>query len=196
MKGKVIIAPVIIILTILIASLLFTIKGPSDASIQYFCNQKMLSWDLNIDVENGMYKIDGELFSTYEDDLAMTNKGGDLVRKTDDQYNFITQNNHAIYDKDGNVLYGCNGKFKLFADSYEVVDKDGEKVATVNFNMFDTVGVMRDNNGNIIARYDSALWRKDYIVSIYDGCTIDDESILMIFASYVSDVRADNQNDK
>lgn len=195
MKGKVIIAPVIIILAILIASLLFTIKGPSDASIQYFCNQKMLSWDLNIDVENGMYKIDGELFSTYEDDLAMTNKGGDLVRKTDDQYNFITQNNHAIYDKDGNVLYGCNGKFKLFADSYEVVDKDGEKVATVNFNMFDTVGVMRDNNGNIIARYDSALWRKDYVVSIYDCCEIDDESILMIFASYVSDVRADSQND-
>lgn len=195
MKRKVIIVPVIIILTILFASIFFIVKGPSDASAQYFCNQKMLSLDLNIDVENGMYKIDGELFSTYEDDLAMTNKNGELVRKTDDQFNFITQNNHAIYDQEGNVLYGCNGKFKLLADSYEVVDKDGNQIATVDFNMFDTSGVMRDNAGSVIAKYDSALFRQDYIVSIYDGCEIDDESILMIFASYVSDVRADSKND-
>jgi hypothetical protein len=58
--------------------------------------------------------------------------------------------------------------------------------------MFDTRGIMYNMDGKVIARYDSALSRYDYIVSIYDDCQIDDESVLMIFASYVSDKRADN----
>ena len=86
------------------------------------------------------------------------------------------------------------GKIKLFADSYDVFDADGNKIAFVSFNMFDTSGVMKNMDGDIIARYDSALSRKDYIVSIYDNCQIDDESILLIFASYVSDKRADDSN--
>ena len=92
------------------------------------------------------------------------------------------------------LIYVCDGKIKWFADSYDVFNKDGDKIAYVKFNMWDTKGTMVDMDGNVIAKYNSAWSRYDYIVSIYDNCPIDDESILMIFASYVSDVRSDSRN--
>lgn len=183
----------------MIVIVLFTsqIYAPSDAKSQYFCNRKWLSFDMNVKVEdmNGNYKytIDGEFFAAYEDDLAMKNSNGDIVRKTNDQFNFISQNQHDIYQGD-ELLYVCDGKIKWFADSYDVFDKDGNKIAHVNFNIWDTKGIMKDMDGNVIAKYNSAWSRYDYIVSIYDKCQIDDESVLMIFASYVSDVRSDSEN--
>lgn len=193
------IIPYLIIIAIILSVVGFTltINAPNDAKTQYFCDYKHVTLDMEVDVENmsgeKMYNINGEVFSAYEDDLAMSNMDGETVRHTNDIYNLITQNEHVIYSNDG-LMYSCDGKIKFFADSYVVYDASGNKVANVDFNMFDTVGIMKDVNGKTIARYDSALSRKDYIVSIYDGCEIDDESVLMIFASYVSDKRADDSN--
>jgi uncharacterized protein YxjI len=189
--------PAIIIVAILgaVAFLGVHINAPENAESQYFCNQKLLSFDLNVDVEDmsgeHLYNINGEFFAAYEDDLAMTDVDGNVILRTDDQYNFITQNNHVIC-RDGDHVYHCDGEFKLFADSYEISDADGNKIAHVKFNMFDTVGIMVDNDGNENARDDSNIARFDYVVSIFNGCPIDEESVLMIFASYVSDVRADS----
>ena len=191
--------PTLLIIMTMIVIVLFTsqIYAPSDAKSQYFCNRKWLSFDMNVKVEdmdgNCKYTIDGEVFAAYEDDLAMKNSNGDIVRKTNDQFNFISQNQHDIYQGD-ELLYVCDGKIKWFADSYDVFDKDGKKISYVDFNMWDTKGTMKDMDGNIIAKYNSSMFRKDYIVSIYDGCQIDDESVLMIFASYVSDVRSDSES--
>ena len=176
----------------------FNINVPQGAASQYFCDYHNISFDMDVNVQdmdgNSLYTINGEFFAAYEDDLAMTTKDGQLVKHTNDIYNFITQNEHVIYDSDNNVCYSCDGKIKLFADSYDVFDADNKKVAYVSFNMFDTAGIMKDMDGNMIARYDSALWRKDYVVSIYDNCPIDDDVVLLIFASYVSDVRSDSSN--
>ena len=61
----------------------------------------------------------------------------------------------------------------------------------VTMNLFDTKYIM---DGKEIARYDSSLFGYDYVITIFDECDMDDESVLMIFASYVSDKRADSQN--
>lgn len=186
-------AIVAIIVAIVFSAKIYT---PNDAKSQYFCDRKLFSFDMRVSVEdmsgNHKYTIDGEVLAAYEDDLAMTNSNGDVVRNTNDQFNFISQNQHDIYNGD-ELLYVCDGKIKWFADSYDVFDKDSNKIAHVDFNMWDTRGTMKDMDGNVIARYNSSMFRKDYIVSIYDGCQIDDESVLMIFASYVSDVRSDTE---
>jgi uncharacterized protein YxjI len=182
-------------LAIFVAAVVLPINAPDNAQCQYFCDRSCFSVYMDIDVrdenDNILYNINGEVLSSFDDDLIMKDDDGDIVRNTDDIYNLISQNNHTIYNGD-QVLYQCNGQIKLLADSYEILDGDGNKIASVEFNMFDTIGIMQDNDGNVIARYDSSWFRYDYIVSIFDGCEIDDESILMIFASYVSDVRADS----
>jgi uncharacterized protein YxjI len=198
MKLKKII-PLIALFAIVIVGVVcsINISAPEDARAQYFCNNKVFSFDLRVDVESvdgdKLYTINGEIFSAYEDDLKMINNANVVVRETNDIFNLISQNEHVVYSGD-ELLYRCDGKIKLFADSYVVFDADGNKIAHVDFNIFDTVGIMTDTNGNIIARYDSAWFRRDYVVSVFDKCEIDDESVLMIFASYVSDVRADSAN--
>lgn len=186
---------IIVIIALAITMCTLTISAPSEYKSQYTCDVKLISLDMNVDIDdangNYCYNINGEIFAAYEDDLTMKNKDGDIVKTTDDKYNFITQNEHVIMNGD-DVAYICDGKIKLFADSYDVFDADGNKIAYVKFNMFDTAGIMIDMDGNEIARYDSALSRYDYVVSIFDACKIDDESVLMIFASYFSDVRADS----
>lgn len=177
----------------------FIIRTPDDADKLYHCDVNLISLGLNIDIEdksgNRVYEIEGEIFSKYEDDLKMRNMDDTIVRATDDKYNLISQNEHIITD--GNkTLYICDGKIKIFADSYDVYDAEEKKLAKVRFNMFDTSGTMEDMNGNVIATYHSALSRKDYAVAVYDTSIVDEESTLMIFASYVSDVRADNKNSK
>ena len=198
MKKSIFVYIAIAVLAVVITLLTINITAPQDADVQYFCDFHNISFDMDVDVQdmngNSLYTINGEFFAAYEDDLAMTTKGGQLVKHTNDVYNFITQNEHVIYDAENNLCYKCDGKIKLFADSYDVFDADGNKIAFVSFNIFDTSGIMKDMDGNVIARYDSALSRKDYIVSIYDNCQIDDESVLLIFASYVSDKRADDSN--
>ena len=195
MKRTIVGYAIILIVLLVITVCTLNITAPSDAQNQYFCDYQHMTLDMEVVVEdmngNKLYDINGEVFAAFEDDLAMATANGDVVCYTNDIYNLISQNAHEIY-RDEQLIYTCDGKIKIFADSYNVYDKDNNKIAYVDFNMFDTVGIMRNVDGDVIARYDSALSRKDYIVSVYDNCNIDDESVLMIFASYVSDLRADD----
>lgn len=194
MKRTIIGYAIVLIVLLVITVCTLNITAPSDAQNQYFCDYKHMTFDMEVVVEdmngNKLYDINGEVFAAFEDDLAMATSNGDVVCYTNDIYNLISQNAHEIY-KDDELIYTCDGKIKIFADSYTVYDKDNNKIAYVDFNMLDTVGIMRNTEGDVIARYDSALSRKDYVVSVYDNCNIDDESVLMIFASYVSDLRSD-----
>ena len=197
-KLNLVIVPVIaisVIVGILVGIGAFSINAPTEFAAQYNCDYKLVSMALDVNVvgANTNYNIHGEILSAYEDNLTMKNSNGDIVKVSADDFNLISQNNHTIMS--GNTVeYICDGKIKLFADSYDVYDADSNKIAYVSFNMIDTVGVMTDMNGNEIARYDSAALGYDYVVTIFDGCEMDDESVLMIFASYVSDKRADNAN--
>ena len=71
---------------------------------------------------------------------------------------------------------------------------EGNIVGTVEFNISNTGGSIKDVNGNLIATYSSALFMNDYTVTIYDNDVCSDMSILMIVASYVSDYKADSKS--
>lgn len=183
---------------IVMLSLTAKITILQNAQNQYFCDVKFMSLRLKIDVqdmeENHLYDIEGELESDLDDDLVMKNASQEIVCTVDDQYNLITQNNHLIY-KNGELQYSCNGKVKLLADSYDIYNAENTKIAQVKFNILDTKGVMTNMEGEKIAEYSSSAFNKDYVVSIYEECPLDQESVLMIFASYVSDSKADSRTD-
>ena len=186
----------VLVLAIIISAII-PLRAPQNAKSQYFCNVKVFALSLNIDVENmsdeTLYNIKGEYFYTFEDNLTMKDSEKNTVREMKDDYNFITQNDHAIVNNDG-TLYVMEGNFKFFGDSYKIFNSSKEQVATLECNWTMTSCVLKDMQGNVMAEYNSRIFRKDYIVSIYDGCTIDDESVLLMFASAVSDGRADSSS--
>ena len=177
-----------------IISVLIPLSAPQNAKSQYYCDARAISIPLDVDVktmsDETLYNIKGEWFCTFEDNLTMKDSEGNIVREMKDDYNFITQNDHAIVNNDG-TLYVMEGKFKFFGDSYKIYNSDKEQVATLECNWAMTSCELRDMQGNLMAEYSTHIFRKDYIISIYDGCTIDEESVLLLFASAESDNRAD-----
>ena len=188
---------VAVLILAMIISAFIPLKAPENAKSQYFCNVKIFTLALNIDIENmsneKLYNVKGEYFYTFEDNLTMKNAEKNIVREMKDDYNFITQNDHAITNSNS-ALYVMKGNFKWFGDSYKIFNSSKEQVATLECNMLTTFCVLKDMQGNIMAEYDSRIFRRDYIVSIYDDCAIDDESVLLMFASAYSDVRADDSS--
>ncbi len=83
------------------------------------------------------------------------------------------------------------GLFKIFGESYDIYNKDEEKIANVTFNTFNTNGEMYDVDGNLIADFNSKLFMNDFEVRITDNCNLDEKTVLMIFCSYYSDQSAD-----
>ena len=186
---------VMVIGLLLIANVLVPLNAPQNAKSQYFCDVALFSFDLNIDVENmsgeALYNIDGEFFNKYEDNLEMKDTDGNVVMEMCDDFNIITQNDHAI-KRDNDVLCAMEGQFKMFGDTYNIFDANKEQIATLKCNMFMTSCKLLDMQGNVMAEYGSRILRSDYVVSIFDGCTIDDETVLLLFASAYSDARSDN----
>ncbi len=37
------------------------------------------------------------------------------------------------------------------------------------------------------------MWSKDYVISVHKNCPIEDEAVLLMFASYKSDLNADSE---
>lgn len=162
----------------------------------YDCNYRVLSLDTQIettDKDGNPVTIKGDIFRMFEDPLSMIDKDGNVIVYAGDAYNFVTQNDHGIYVSEEHV-YDVIGEFKFLADSYTVNDAEGNKVAYVEFNMWDTVGKMYTADGTLIAQYTSGYFNHDYTVSIFDTNEIDENIVQMIFASYVSDKEADNSS--
>jgi uncharacterized protein YxjI len=194
-KNQISLIVTVSILLFMIVSIMMPINTPESVRETYFCNVHPLALTLDIDVENNdgdiLYNVNGEFFSTYEDNLVMQDVDGNVVREMDDRYNFINQNDHAILDGNG-ILYSCAGNFDVFANSYRLYDNGKQQVGTMEFNHWNTRGVIKNMDGEVIAQYDSNLWMADYMVSIFDNCEIDSDTVLMMFASCVSDIRADS----
>lgn len=163
---------------------------------QYYCDQKLFSPYLNLDVkvvgeDELLYNIKGEFSYPLYDNLTMTNSEGNKIGYSDDEYNSISQNDHYIFI-DNELRYHFDGKIKHFADRYEVYNTNEEVIATAYFGSNKEKGyVLVDLEGNVLAEYGHSMFSKDFVVSIYENCPIDDRSVILMFASYHSDARAD-----
>jgi uncharacterized protein YxjI len=175
-------------------AVLAPIKTPEDAVSRYMCDVNPFALKTCVNIKNSdgteLYNVNGEYFSAFEDNLVMQDTCGNIVREMNDNYNFITQNDHTILDGNG-FLYICEGNVNFMGNSYQVFDNKKEQVGNVWFDAFNTRGTISNMDGEIVAQYNSKLFCSDYVVSIFENCAIDEASVLMMFASYVSDIRAD-----
>ena len=87
------------------------------------------------------------------------------------------------------------GLVDFFGESYDIYDSEGEQIAEVSFNMFNTIGEMYDMDGPLIADFNSKLFFNDFDVRIYENCEIDEYTVLMIFSSYYSDQKYDSNSE-
>ena len=160
----------------------------------YSCDVKYVSLNTSIntvDKNGNPVNISGDILKFIEDPLSMRNEAGDVIAYAGDSYNLVSQDDHGIY-LNGDFVFDVVGEFSFFGDKYYLRDSNGNTIATVDFNWSDTNGKMYDANGALIAQYVSAFAYKDYIVYVYDENTIDENALLMVFSSYVSDKEADS----
>ena len=167
------------------------------------CDYKTMSLKTAIHTETSTGEtriIEGNLFGfltdpaqLITDPLTMKDESGNVIGYAGDTYHLIGQDDHGIYLNDTHV-YDVKGKYAFWGDKYEIYSHDGDLLATAEFNAFDTKGQMIDVNGSLIAEYHSNALKNDYEVYVYNDEIIDENSLLMIFASYVSDRKADSSS--
>lgn len=166
-------------------------KGPYT---EYQCDVKTISFSTKIDIDKegeNFVKVRGDIFRFITDPLTMYDLEDNKIAYAGDAYHFIAQDSHTITVGD-TVTVEMVGLVDLFGESYEIYNMDEEQVAEVSFNMPNTKGEMYDMQGNIIADFHSKLFFNDFTVRIYDGCKLDEKTVLMIFCSYYSDQKADS----
>lgn len=185
---------IVVLLVVAIAS-----SGNSEAKgphTEYQCDVKSISLSTKIDIDKegeDFVKVRGNLFRFITDPLTMYDLEGNKIAYAGDAYHFIAQDSHSINVGD-TVTAEMVGLVDFFGESYDIYNTDEEQVAEVSFNMFNTKGEMYDMDGNIIADFYSKLFFNDFTVRIYDGCELDENTVLMIFCSYYSDQKADSSS--
>lgn len=178
-----------------IAFVIFSFNSPLKDSTKYDCDVKVVSLNTKVEVSKNDEKyatISGDVFRVVEDPLQMT-KDGNQVAYAGDDYQFIDQDDHAIY-VNGSLEVKMDGKFKLFGQAYDLYDKDGHLIGTAEFAPLNFNGHIYDIDGNEIARYNRKSFFKDYTSYIKENDILSDDAILMIFASSHSDESYDNRN--
>lgn len=196
MKKKIIriVACVVVACVMVMAYMLSWHKKDIGTCTEYECNVKIfrLSTTIEIDKDGKDFaKVSGDIFRFITEPLTMYDLANNKTAYVDDSYHLIAQDSHSIYVHDIRTAEMV-GLVKFFGELYDIYDKDGEKIATVTFNTFNTSGEMYDMEGNLIADYNSKLYREDFDVRIKENCEIDEKTVLMIFCSYYSDQNADS----
>jgi len=125
------------------------------------------------------------------DPLTMYDVNENKVAYAGDAYHFIEQDSHSIYVNE-ELKVEMAGLLDFLGESYNIYDANGKKVAHVTFNLFNTNGEMYNRDGDLIADYNSKMFFKDFEVRILENSQLDENTILMIFASYYSDQSADS----
>lgn len=176
------------------AFVLFGNKKDIGPCTEYKCDVKNLHLATTIDIykeEKAFAKVKGNIFKFVTDPLTMYDLGENKLAYAGDEYHFIAQDSHSIF-VNGELAAEMVGRVKLFGESYDVYNKDGEKMANVTFDAFNTNGEMYDVDGNLIADFNSKPFFKDFEVRTLEDCPMDENTVLMIFCSYYSDQSADS----
>lgn len=192
-KGRIIL--VVLICLFLLGGLLTNKQKMSDYT-EYKCDVKSLRLSTKIDIDKDneeFVKVKDNIFKVITDPLKMYDLNEKQIAYADDTYHFIAQDSHSIF-VNGNLSAEMVGLVKLFGEEYEIYNENGEKVANVTFNMFNTNGNMYDMEGNLIADFNSKFFFNDFDVRITKDCNLDEKTVLMIFCSYYSDQKADSSN--
>ncbi len=188
--------PVIIVFLVIVI-LLFLLTGNKEAidtCIEYQCDVKNFRLSTTIEIKKeheNFVSVKGNILALFTDPLTMYDLEDNKIAYAGDAYNFITQDSHSIYVND-EFSVEMVGLFNIAGESYDIYNKDKEKIAHVTFDAFNTNGKMYDSNQNLIADFNSNYLMNDFDVRITDKCNLDEKTVLMIFCSYYSDQHADS----
>lgn len=169
-----------------------TSSDPKSVTV-YNCDVQSLNINTAIMIEkNGVQfrEIRGNYFRIVTDPLTMYNVENQRVAYADDSYHLIAQDSHSIF-VNNTLSVEMVGKFELFGEEYEFYDSNANLIAKADFDFTNTSGKLYGTDGRLMAEFESLLFFNDYKVTIMDDCTLDEDTILMIFASYYSDQQVD-----
>ena len=180
---------IIIILAIIgiIAAVVFTSPLAVDVDSSWtklVCDVKLIRLNTEINVYKGTEKIGtikGNILRLLTDPLTYYDTNYNKLAYADDTYHLIAQDSHAI-----NV--------KLIGESYYIYDNSGHMIGNATFDFLNLNGKITDNNGTAIVAYRANPIIKDFTIYISPECIIDEDTVLMICASYYSDHAADSRN--
>ena len=190
---------VLVVIAVIILGIAFLTSKNSPASgphTEYKCDVQSLNFSTRINIEKegeDFAYVKGNLFRIVTDPLTMYDVDDNELAHAGDDYHFIAQDSHAI-TVDGVVTAEMVGLVDIFGESYDIYNSDGEMIAEVSFNMFNTNGEMYDMDGNLVADFNSKLFFFFFNIRIYEDCQIDEKTVLMIFSSYYSDQKYDISN--
>lgn len=160
----------------------------------YYCSVKPLSLGTHIIVaknDNIVCKIDGGDIAYRENPLIMTDILDNVIAYSDDTYMGNLQRDHYININD-EIQFNLIGGKTIKGYEYILKDNFNNDIAYAAFNFGNTYGSIIDNTGTIIAEYYSDALQLDYIIYIYENCEIDNNTILLLCASYYSDQNFDD----
>ncbi len=190
-KNLIFLAIIVIAIIVIYTS---NVKSALENATTYACDYRCLSLfktSIEVKMDKQEYAtIEGKSVKFVQDPLILK-KDSDTVGKADDEYHFINQDSHSITVGDETIE--VVGEFELLGERYSLYNSKGESIGTVRTNLWGTKGIISDNNGSIVAEYNSGWLRKDYSVTVSNDSKISDDTILLIFASYVSDYSFDNK---
>lgn len=134
--------------------------------------------------------ISGKVLRYITDPLQMKNTNGEVKAYASDSYNVINQDDHAIV-ADGEYQFTMCGQWSFVGNKYVIANEKYETIGTVKFDYFNTNGQLLNKNGEMVAEFVSKPFMNDYTVKIYDGNEFNENALLLMFASYYSDQKAD-----
>lgn len=162
--------------------------------VVYNCDVKKfkLSTTIQINKDGEKYgKVEGNILTLVEDPLTLYDSEDNKIGYAGDAYKYISQDSHGLY-LNGEFKYDMVGQIDIWGETYELYDSEEEMLAKAKFNGTSTRGTLYDNDNNIIATYESGLFSSDFNIRIESDCKIEDEVVIMLFASYYSDYNYDN----
>ncbi len=168
----------------------------SENYTNYRCDVKNLRLSTTIDIykEGDQFaKVSGNILRFVTDPLTLYDWNGAKLGYAGDDYHFIAQDSHSIYVENA-MTVEMVGLFRWVGQAYDIYNVEGRKIATAEFNSFNTRGYVQDMNGNLIADYHSNFFFNDFDVRIFKNCELDENTVLLIFSSYYSDQHADSSN--
>lgn len=166
----------------------------TDTDRVYNCNVRCaLNTYITTELNGSEVVIKGDIFKLKEDPLKMVDSDGNTIAFADDDFNMVNQDDHVICVNDDEE-YILHGNFGIGANFYTLYDKDYNEIANVSFNFTDTKGSIKSVDGKVWAKYYSALVLRDYYVVISEDCELSDEAVLILMASYKSDIISDSKS--
>lgn len=139
-------------------------------------------------------KLGGTFFKSTEE-ITLTNKNDEVIGSSKRQFTLLLDK-WEIKDEHGNVKYTMKREVSLFR-GYKILDSNGNEFGEIDKdNAIEGSAVLKNKDGEIIAKLTNDIFRKDYSIEIVEKEEINAEDAILIFSSYMSKLTTDKNTSK